>query len=1568
MRARSLLALLLAVFAAALALAAPQGAEAAKVANPGPFNATVTDGFLRIGSQTFGFDPNNPITFNGTINSGGTVNIPTSGMNFPALPVSAGGFDLTVHINPAAPITGSLNPLTGQASLLLKVWIKIDGVPFGGGCRIASASSPIEVNTLITGTTSPPGPNTPITGTPYSDTTGKMKVVNNNYSVPSSSDCGPAAGTVNGELGLPSASGKNEAQFELGLSPIIKKGITAALSVSGNSGVRPYTVNFNAAGSTRSTANGEYRWDFDGNGTFDQITTTQTTSFTYLTAGTYQAKVRHVDSDGDFAEATKTITVADPPDLSIDSTHADPFRVGTANHYDLQVRNVSSGPTLGQVTVTDVVPAGLTITGTSGSGWTCSTSAQTVTCTRPSIAGNTTAPNIQIDVMPAATPGGTNAATVTTTGDQNPANNTDLDQTTVTAIDLAIDKSHQGTFRPGSGPTNDYTLDVENLGSAQTIGPVVVTDTLPSGLVPVSASGTGWTCGIVSQTVSCTLSGALNAGASADPITIRADATLPSGETSMTVTNTASVATTTDAASANNSDDDETLVIDSPDAAIHKSHSGNLTAGSQATYTLAVDNDGPQPTSGTTTVTDTLPTGLTYVSATGTGWNCGASGQDVTCTHDDPIPADGSADDIELTVTVGLDAIPSVTNTASVATAGDDNPANDSSSDPAVVRAIDLKITKSHDQALKLGRQGAFQIDVENVGDSPTADPAVVTDTLPAGLTYDGFNGSGWNCSATGQDVTCTHAASIADGAAADTLEILVDVGAGALPGVTNTADVDTTDDFNPANDSSTDEAPVVEIDAAVKLVRTGSFRSEATGTYLISVDNEGVAPTTGDTTVEVTLPAGLSFVAADSSVDPDPWSCTESAGVVTCTYSDPIAAETPVPDIHLQVAIEREAPASVTTTATVSTADDRNPDNDSASDTASVTGPDVTVEKAHTGDFTVGSAGTYTLTVDNDGPDPTRAATTVTDTLPAGTSFVEATGSGWACDETAGVVTCTRDAEIASGSSAPDIQLKVDVGPAAAPSVTNSATVDTIGDRDSSNNSDSDFTNVRMVDVRIDLDRHGAAVVGSEFTYEATVDNVGDAATTAPIRVSDTLPAGIVPDDASGSGWDCTVTGQAVNCRRDATLAPSELAGPIEIDVATTPAATDTVVNTATVATTGDANSANDSSTDTATLTRTPDLSLTLDDQIDQNDSIVVGDTVEYKLTLRNEGGSPTSDPSQLSMELADGLTFEDIDLTDAAGWTCTDAGRLVDCTAGAGIPSVPDPGSRQTIVVTASAAQSAGDQAETVAAVSTTGDPDASDDAARVTSKVTRVDLAIAKNYGAGPWTAGRQSTFDIKVQDIGTAPTSAPAVVHEDLPEGISLASATGRGWDCRGTGDEVICTHADPIVAGQAKRIIVTVDVGDSAVPSVTGESTVSTDRDVNAANDSIKDSVTVVERPEDREASKVGARLAMKKAHVTRNGIVHVRLGCPDDAENGCTGTVSLSSAKKVKSGKGKKPMRVSFGSTPFEITQGHTLPVPIHLSDRSRALLKRVGSLRAKVTVSPTGLKPSSYKLELRSR
>ena len=107
------------------------------------------------------------------------------------------------------------------------------------------------------------------------------------------------------------------------------------------------------------------------------------------------------------------------------------------------------------------------------------------------------------------------------------------------------------------------------------------------------------------------------------------------------------------------------------DLSIDMSSSSTFTVGSNASYTLSVANaTGVQAVDYLTTVTDTLPTGLTYVSATGTDWTCGVSGQVVTCTHAAPLAAGSSFPDITLTVLVESEAYDSVTNTATVETAG----------------------------------------------------------------------------------------------------------------------------------------------------------------------------------------------------------------------------------------------------------------------------------------------------------------------------------------------------------------------------------------------------------------------------------------------------------------------------------------------------------------------------------------------------------------------------------------------------------------------------------------------------------------------------------------------------------------------------------------------------------------------------------------------------------------------------------------------------------------------------------------------------------------------------------
>ncbi|MER6352931.1 hypothetical protein ABT186_14050, partial [Streptomyces sp. NPDC001634] len=106
-----------------------------------------------------------------------------------------------------------------------------------------------------------------------------------------------------------------------------------------------------------------------------------------------------------------------------------------------------------------------------------------------------------------------------------------------------------------------------------------------------------------------------------------------------------------------------------------------------------------------------------------------------------------------------------------------------------------------------------------------------------------------------------------------------------------------------------------------------------------------------------------------------------------------------------------------------------------------------LTITKTHTGNFTPGGPGVYTITVGNNGTAPTNGTTvTVHDTLPTPLTALSITGRGWRC--TLSTLTCTRSDVLAPGSSYPPITLRVRV-PRNTPTqvVTNTVTVTGGGD-----------------------------------------------------------------------------------------------------------------------------------------------------------------------------------------------------------------------------------------------------------------------------------------------------------------------------------------------------------------------------------------------------------------------------------------------------------------------------------------------------------------------------------------
>jgi hypothetical protein len=111
----------------------------------------------------------------------------------------------------------------GRLSVELPIKVRLVNLLLGMDCHIGNNSNPVRL-TLVTETTSPPPPNSPISGSvgAFERFPGGFKVVGNNnvensFAVPGATECGLGLGLINSlvnlRLGLPSAAGNNSIEL-----------------------------------------------------------------------------------------------------------------------------------------------------------------------------------------------------------------------------------------------------------------------------------------------------------------------------------------------------------------------------------------------------------------------------------------------------------------------------------------------------------------------------------------------------------------------------------------------------------------------------------------------------------------------------------------------------------------------------------------------------------------------------------------------------------------------------------------------------------------------------------------------------------------------------------------------------------------------------------------------------------------------------------------------------------------------------------------------------------------------------------------------------------------------------------------------------------------------------------------------------------------------------------------------------------------------------------------------------------------------------------------------------------
>lgn len=308
-------------------------------------------------------------------------------------------------------------------------------------------------------------------------------------------------------------------------------------------------------------------------------------------------------------------------------------------------------------------------------------------------------------------------------------------------------KSSDATGPVSAGATVNFTVTVFNTNaSAVTVSSI--TDTLPSGFTYTTA-GLGGSLGAPSGgpangatgTLTWTFSAVSIPASSSRTFIFRTTAPASAG----TYSNLASVVTSAGTLATGSA----SVSVGSPKLSLLKTVSANsANPGDAVTYTLAYSNDSPVNVTGAV-LSDVLPTGTTFVSASGGGsytsgtrtvaWAlgslpAGASGSvTVTATVDSPFPT-GAAIPVSNTATLTSTEASTVTASASLyVTASRPVLSVQKSTSPATVAANSNVV---------------FTISYANTGNA-TATGLTLTDPIPAGLTFVSATGGGTNSGGT---------------------------------------------------------------------------------------------------------------------------------------------------------------------------------------------------------------------------------------------------------------------------------------------------------------------------------------------------------------------------------------------------------------------------------------------------------------------------------------------------------------------------------------------------------------------------------------------------------------------------------------------------------------------------------------------------------------------------------------------------------------------------------------------------------------------------------------------------
>ena len=1149
--------------------------------------------------------------------------------------------------------------------------------------------------------------------------------------------------------------------------------------------------------------------------------------------------------------------------------------------------------------------------------------------------------------------------------------------------DLAITKTASPNPVP-AGTNVTYTIRVINNGPLAALS-VTVTDTLPAGTTFVSCAATDE--GVCegsgnNRTVSFTSLAA--ADTAVVTLIAKVGATLPDGTL---VRNTARVASAAppDPDTTNNSAT-STVTTSNPqaDLALTKAASPNpVRSGTNLTYTLQVSNDGAGATS--VVVTDTLPAVTSFVSCVaGFGGVCGGTGRNRTVSFASLASGASATVTLVAQVAAGTANGTVISNTARVRAASPADPNNANNTASVSVTATnptaDLALTKSAaPDPVQAGSNVTYTLGLSNAGPA-AATSVVVTDTLPSATSFVSCVATGGGvCGGSGNNRTVSFA-SLASGASATvTLVAQVSSTVADQTEIRNTARVRAADppDPNGVNNTATVSVTASNPSADLSLTKSAApnpVQANTNVTYTVRVTNGGPS-NAGSVVVTDTLPAGTTFVSCSTTGG---GVCGGSGNNRTVSFASLASGASPTVTLVTKVAAGTANGTVIRNTARVRAAGpvDPNSANNSATASVTVSNPSADLALTKTGSPNPVQANanvTYTVRVTNGGPS-NAGSVVVTDTLPAGTSFVSCGSTGGGACGGSGNNRTVSFASLASGVSATvTLVAKVAAGTANGTVIRNTARVRAAGPVDPNSANNSAVASVTVSNPSADLAlTKGASPdpvqANANVTYTVRVTNGGPSSASSVV-VTDTLPAVTsFVSCASTGGGTCAGSGRNRTVSFGSLASGTSATVTLVAKVAAGTANGTVIRNTARVqaSSPADPSSANNSATVSVTVSNpSADLGVT---KSASPDPVLAGQNITYTVQLTN--GGPSAASSVVVTDTLPAVTSF-VSCASTGGGTCGGSGRNRTVSFGS---LASGASATVTLVAKVTAGTANGTVIRNTARVkaASPGDASTGNNSATVAVIVSNpsADLALTKGASPDPVQANANVTYTVRLTNGGPSGASS-VVVTDTLPVGTTYVSCSSTGGGtCAGSGRNRTVSFGSLVSGASATVTLVAKVAAGTANGTVirnTARVKATSPADPSSTNNSATVSVTVSNPSADLGVTK-GASPNPVQANANITYTVQLTNGGPSAASSVVvtdtlpvgTSFVSCSSTGGGVCGGSGRNRTVSFGSLASGASATVTLVAKVAAGTANGTVISNRARVKASSPADPSSTNNSA--------